>query len=201
MSSLRKKYPVENRDTPPVSTAPVSLGGTVTDTAPASQDAPANEAAPKLEESTAPPPSGTEVSPAEEAAQNAIKQRLEETQRAAAMEREAINQRPQYAESGPNEPLTTEQIIANSGLPDRAKRWLREHPDYISDLNKNNTLIALHDVAKRQAGSEWTDMYFERMDDCLVSNQQRNIKQEQRQRLAILRQRGNIIAARLFLHR
>jgi hypothetical protein len=44
---------------------------------------------------------------------------------------------------------------------------LREHPDFITDLSKNNTLIALHDVAKRQAGSEFSDMYFERMEDLL----------------------------------
>jgi hypothetical protein len=83
------------------------------------------------------------------------------------MEREAINQQPRYAESQPHEPPTTEQIIASTQLPERAKRWLREHSDFISDPSKNATIIALHDVAKRQAGSEWTDMYFEKMEDLL----------------------------------
>jgi hypothetical protein len=85
-------------------------------------------------------------------------------QRAEGLQREAT---PQYAESQPHEPPTTEEIIANSGLPERAKTWLREHPDYIHDPAKNNTIIALHDTAKRQAGSEFTDAYFEKMEDLL----------------------------------
>jgi hypothetical protein len=170
VTSLRKKYRVESdREAPPVSTPPSGHGpyATQVDTAPASSDTPANEAAPKFEEADAPKPSDPGTSPAEKAAQSAIKERLADTQRAHEIERESINQRPQYAEAGPNEPPTAEQIIANSGLPERAKTWLRQHPEHISDLSKNNTLIALHDVAKRQAGSEFSDMYFERMDDLL----------------------------------
>ncbi len=64
-----------------------------------------------------------------------------------------------------------EQIIAGSGLPERAQRWLREHVDYITDPAKNATIIALHDTAKRQAGgSEWTDGYFDKMEELLGLN-------------------------------
>jgi hypothetical protein len=162
MASWRK---VENREAP--QTAPVSLGGTATDTTPAPQDARPQEAAPRPEETITPQSPHEETNPAEKAAQSAIKERLAETERAAAMEREAIAQQPQYAESQPHESPTTEQIIASTQLPERAKRWLREHSDFISDPSKNATIIALHDVAKRQAGSEWTDMYFEKMENLL----------------------------------
>jgi hypothetical protein len=87
--------------------------------------------------------------------------RLEETQRAAAIQREDINQQPRFAKSN------TEEIISATQLPERAKRWLREHPEYIQDISKNATIIALHDVAKRQAGSEWDDRYFEKMEGLL----------------------------------
>jgi hypothetical protein len=172
MSSLRKKYRIESpdRDSPPVTTAPSGHGTepypTQVDTTPAPQDTPPQEAAPKPAESVEPGPSNAE-SPAEKAAKNALKARLAETQRAAEMEREAIAQQPRFAESQPHEPPTTEQIIEATQLPEKAKRWLREHPEYISDINKNQTIIALHDTAKRQAGSEWTDSYFERMEDLL----------------------------------
>jgi hypothetical protein len=167
MSSLRKRYRgahVESSESPPISTSPVSLGGPA-DTPPTPQDTPANEAAPKLEEADAPPPSGTETGPAKEAASDAIKQRLAEMERAAAIERE--NQQPRFADE-PQQKPSTEQIIASSQLPERAKTWLRQHPEYISDPSKNSTIIALHDTAKRQAGgAEWTDMYFEKMEDLL----------------------------------
>ncbi len=78
-------------------------------------------------------------------------------------------QRQQIQQPQPQQP-SAEQIIANSGLPDRAKTWLRQHPEYITDQGKNATIIALHDTAKRQAGNEWTDTYFEKMEDLLGIN-------------------------------
>jgi hypothetical protein len=87
---------------------------------------------------------------------------LRETQHAAEMQN-----RPQYAEPQQQQPQTAEQIIASTQLPPRAKAWLREHPDYVLDPAKNSTLVALHPVAARQAGSEWTDSYFDKMDDLL----------------------------------
>lgn len=70
------------------------------------------------------------------------------------------------------QPPTVESIIANSGLPDRAKTWLRAHPDYISDPSKNQELQGLHRVAARQAGGEFTDAYFDRMEVLLGFKQE-----------------------------
>jgi hypothetical protein len=173
--SLRKRYRPESpdREAPPVSTPPSGHGTepyptqASADTTPTSQDAPAQEAAPKLEEGDAPQPSESGTGPAQEAAQSAIKQRLAETERAASMQREAIQQAPQYAESQSHEPPTVEQIIEATQLPDKAKRWLRAHPEYLTDIAKNNEIIALHNIARRQAGSEWDDRYFEKMEDLL----------------------------------
>jgi hypothetical protein len=169
MVSYRKRHTahIEDREAPPI--APTPGGGhaepypTPVDATPAPADIakpeaetpkPAEQETPKLADS----------SPAEEAAKTAIRQRLAEMERAQELQREAT---PQYAESQPGEPPTVEKIIANSGLPERAKTWLREHSDYISDPSKNATLISLHGVAARQAGSEWTDDYFSRMDELL----------------------------------
>jgi hypothetical protein len=90
-------------------------------------------------------------------------------QRAAEIEREN-RQQPRYADE-PRQQQTTEAVIANTQLPERAKTWLREHPEYITDPSKNATIISLHDVAKRQAGgSEWTDEYFTKMENLLGIN-------------------------------
>lgn len=58
-------------------------------------------------------------------------------------------------------------IIADSGLPDRAKNWLREHPDYITDPRKNSKLQALHEVAERDTGQAFSDAYFDKMEELL----------------------------------
>ncbi len=79
-------------------------------------------------------------------------------------------QRQQPVQQPQQQQPSAEQVIANSGLPDRAKTWLRQHPEYITDQGKNATIIALHDTAKRQAGTEWTDGYFEKMEELLGIN-------------------------------
>jgi putative ABC transport system substrate-binding protein len=78
-----------------------------------------------------------------------MRARLAETERAAEMQREG-HQAPQYVHE-PQQPQqpSPEQIIANSGLPERAKTWLRQHSDFITDPSKNATLIALHGAGKR----------------------------------------------------
>jgi hypothetical protein len=110
-----------------------------------------------------------ESSPAEEAARTALRQRLQEMERAETITRQAAQRpqpQPEFASEPP--PPSVEEIIAGASIPDRAKNWLRQHPEYVADPAKNNTIIALHDVAKRQAGgSEFTDAYFERMEDLL----------------------------------
>jgi hypothetical protein len=112
MSSLRKRYRAENREEPPVSTAPRSGPA---DSTPTSADTSQEDALKKFTEADAPPPSGSETSPAQTAASDAIKQRLQEMERAAEIEREAINQQPRYADE-PQTP-TAEQIIESTQLP------------------------------------------------------------------------------------
>jgi hypothetical protein len=155
MVSFRKRYSPGREDAPSVSTPP---SGHPRQSASPPPDIPKPE---PIEQPT------TEPSPADEAAKSAMRARLQETERAAAMEHETPRQ-PRYAESQPNEPPTAEEIIAATQLPERAKRWLREHSEFIQDPAKNATIIALHDVAKRQAGGEeWTDNYFGRMEELL----------------------------------
>jgi hypothetical protein len=74
----------------------------------------------------------------------------------------------------PQQPLSAEDAIAESGLPDSAKAWLRQHPEYVSDPLKNQEIGALHRVAVRQAGSEWTNDYFEKMETLLGLRQETN---------------------------
>src|SRR5215475_2203475 len=84
-------------------------------------------------------------------------------------------QRPQRQQQPQQQqPPTIEQIIDGSQIPERAKVWLRAHPDYISDPAKNNQLIKMHNVAEYQAGGEFTDEYFNRIEVLL------GLKQEQR---------------------
>jgi hypothetical protein len=119
-----------------------------------------------------------EPSPADKAAQENIqselKKRLHEMENAERLTREAVQQHPQLAAEpqAPQQP-TTEEIIAASGLPERAKAWLREYPEYVSDPIQNARLQKLHAVAEHQAGGQWTPEYFERMEVLL------GLKQEQ----------------------
>jgi len=154
MSSFRKRYlnRVESSprgDVPPVTTAPT-------------------EAA-KLPEPVAdakPPGLPESESPAEKAGQAEIAKRLAEMENA---ERLAREQPPQHVAEPQAEPqeLNAEELIAGANIPDLAKTWLRQHPEYVLDPEKNAEIIALHKIAKRQAGSEFTDDYFERMEDLL----------------------------------
>jgi hypothetical protein len=162
MASLRKKYQGngEDKDAPPVTTMP-----------------PGTEAKlPPIADARPPPEMPEpESSPAEQAAQTAIKQRLAEMERAEALTRQQQSaQQPQFATElaiEPQEPEqqqpTTEHIIASSSLPERMKNWLRQHPDYVTDPVKNNQIQRMHYVAEYQAGGEWTDLYFDRMERLL----------------------------------
>jgi hypothetical protein len=135
------------------------------------------EAAPSVAETaaavTATPDEQSETKPsqAQEAAGAAIRERLAEAERATRITPPNPQQAPQPAiEERPQQP-TAEDIISKSGLPERAQCWLREHSDYVTDPVKNQTLIALHSVAVRQSGAEWTDGYFARMDELLGHKQ------------------------------
>jgi hypothetical protein len=175
LSSFRKRYRGPHSERPePVSTAPVSLGG-VENTPPASEDTPASLDAIKSTEGVEPQSPHEKTNPAEAAATSAIKQRLQEMERAEGLQREAVNQHPRYADESRQQPVTAEDVIAAAQLPAKAKDWLRQHTDYITDPAKNATIIALHDTAKRQAGNtEWTDDYFVKMEELLGLRPQQN---------------------------
>jgi hypothetical protein len=155
MASLRKKYAPQlgnpTRDDEPPVTSPPEVSG-------ARLPEPVADAKPLPEEIKS-------ASPADEAGKAAIQQRLEEMENA-----QRLNQpQPEWHEPAAAEPRqpTVEQIISISGLPERAKDWLRQHPDYVTDQAKNIKLQKMHHVAEYHAGSEYTDEYFNKMDELL----------------------------------
>jgi hypothetical protein len=92
---------------------------------------------------------------------------------AEALQREAIQQSPQFAvEAHEQQAPTAEQIIESSGLPEQAKRWLRQYPEYVSDPIRNAQLQKMHHVAEYQAGGEYTERYFDRMEILLGLRQE-----------------------------
>jgi hypothetical protein len=114
--------------------------------------------------------SSTDAAAQEAAAQAAIRQRMDENAATAG----ALDHKDEPPLPEPQQP-SAEQIIAGSPLPDRAKDWLRQHPEYVTDPIKNAQLQKLHNVAEYQAGGEWTDGYFDRINVLL------GFKQEQLQ--------------------
>jgi hypothetical protein len=166
MASLRKRYQtsVESKDGPPVTTVPVAGA----------------EPPPPVVDAKPPEPPAAEPSPADEAAKTALRQRLQEMENAEALQREATvaQQHPQFATEPQEQQMpTAEQIIESSGLPENAKDWLRRYPDYVLDPIKNAQMQKMHNVAEYQAGSEFTERYFDRMEILL------GIKQEQPRRV------------------
>jgi hypothetical protein len=142
--TLRKKY----QDQDAALASPSQEAGPATETPIAVTEAPQPSAA-------------TEAGKAE------IERRLAENERATTSAPSSPQQEPQYVDD-PQQPLTPEEIIEQSGLPESAQRWLKKHPEYISDMSKNSEIIALHNTAKRQAGGEeWTPIYFEKMESLL----------------------------------
>ena len=158
MASFRRKYQVESKDGPPVTTVPVAGA----------------EPPPPVVDAKSPEPPAAEPSPADEAAKTALRQRLAEMERAENLQREIAQQSPQFATEPQEQQMpTAEQIIESSGLPENAKDWLRRYPDYVLDPIKNAQMQKMHNVAEYQVGGEFTERYFDRMEILL------GIKQEQ----------------------
>jgi hypothetical protein len=171
MASLRKKYAPQVETPSADNDAPI-----------ASTPVQGAEPPPQAVETKPPQPPTTEKqSPADEAAKDALRQRLAEMERAEMLvHQQQPQQAPQHLAAEPQlQPPTTEQIIANARVPDRAKNWLRQHPEFITDPAKNNTLVALHDVAKRMSGEEFSDFYFQQLDNLLGFGQQPQQRQPQ----------------------
>jgi len=166
MASLRKKYSTPHLESPRDEDAPVSVPPIAAANLPpeAVADPPEPVETKPLEQ-----PAPDAKSPTDQAAESALRQRLREMEAAEALQRQP--QQPQYVsepqQSRPQEmppSITTEQIIANAQIPDQAKTWLLAHPDYVSDPIKNAKLVKMHNVAEYQAGGEFTDAYFDRME-------------------------------------
>ena len=64
----------------------------------------------------------------------------------------------------PADPL--EAVLSQAPLPDRAKSWLREHPEFLTDPRKNAALTYHHWQAVEQH-PEYSDEYFLRMEELL----------------------------------
>jgi hypothetical protein len=173
MASLRKKYqsvetPTTHNDAPVASTLVVQAA----EPPPAADDKPLEKPA----ESS---------SPADEAAKNALKARLQEMERAETL---VHQQQPQQGEHRlAAEPPQQQQSPADqleqaiSAMPERVKRWYRAHPEYLVDPEKAAHIQYCHHRAARETGEQFTDPYFERMESLLGFRQQPQPQQRQPQ--------------------
>jgi len=110
---------------------------------------------------TKPPELPETKSPADQAAESALRQRLKEMENAEALQRQ---QPPQFAEE-PQEPQQPQDPLAL--LPPRVQRWYREHPELATDPERAAQVQYCHHVARREVGEEFTDPYFDRMEAML----------------------------------
>jgi hypothetical protein len=147
--ALRKRYKdrIESpdKDGPPVSIPPKPDVPSMTSAA----DVPTSPApdAPK-------PPETTEPSPAEQAGHAEMLKRLREMERAETLQKSEPTQQqgPQLAREPKPQMPSAEDIIERSALPSRAKTWMRQHPDFVTDPAKNALLQKMHNVAEWQSG-------------------------------------------------
>ena len=146
MASLRKKY--SQVDGPPVSTPPTTAA-----------DLPPVEARP-------PPELPPSESPVDKAAKEAIalQLRLKEMERAEQLNRAAAEQPPPPPPQEAQQP-TLEDHIAH--LPPRVQGWYRKHPELATDPEKVAQVQYCHHVAAREVGEQFTEPYYDRMEQML----------------------------------
>jgi hypothetical protein len=163
MSSLRKRYApavsAERPDSPPVAATPV-----------AAAEPPRAAEAPKPLEELAP-----EKSPSDEAANNAIKARLAEMNRAETLQRAPPVQHYERVESRPPE-LSDPVEAAIAAMPPRVRRWYRTNPELLTNPEFAARVQYCHHVAAREVGQQFTDPYFDRMESLLGFRQQQQPK-------------------------
>src|SRR5262245_5586206 len=153
MASLRKKYQgIVDNSNEPVTTAPIV----------AAEPPPATDAPKPVEEIK------TEPSPVEEAAQNAVKQRLAEAERAQELAKTASPPQQQFASEPPQQqrmdPIEQfEQMISH--LPERVRSWYRVGPEFLDE--RAAQIQYAHHVVRRELGEEFTDPYYDRMEYAL----------------------------------
>ena len=154
MASVRRKYQSQlaAKDEPPVTTMP-------------------QETAAKLPEPAVdakPPEPITTESPADVAARSALRDRLREMEQAETIVREATTAQQQE----PQQPqqLTLEQQIAH--LPERIQQWCKTDPRLATDPERIAQAQYCHHVARREVGEEFTDPYYDRMEEMLGLREQ-----------------------------
>ena len=98
------------------------------------------------------PPALEERPPEEVAAKNAIQERLREMQEAEQQAREPVEQ-PHAAEPPPRQ-QTPEEFINHLDVPETTKKWLKRHPEVVTDSALSQEVRALHNTARRRAGGE-----------------------------------------------
>jgi hypothetical protein len=164
MSSIRKRY----RDR-----LVVSAGGNAATDPVAAIPSPSDLIpSPVADAPQAPEPLEQENAVAQ-AAHNAIKQRLAEQEHAEAIAAQPRPEPPQAGEPPPEiTPQIVEAMISNSGLPERAKSWLRRNPTYVSDPEKARAIQSAHWLARHRAGSEFSDAYFAHIESFLGLRQE-----------------------------
>jgi hypothetical protein len=152
MVSARRKYPgVADHSADPV------------------QSPPASEATAKVPDAVEPQsaePIEAKPTPAEEAAKSAIKQRLEEAQRAQHLVQE---QAAQYA-AEPEAPQMDERDqfeAAIQHLPPRIQAWYRNDPSWLTDPERAACITYAHHVSLRETGSVGSDDYYRRMESLM----------------------------------
>ena len=150
MASLRKKYQAqlgspERDDGPPV-LPPPATGAKMPEPA-------ADAGPPELPETK---------SPADQAAESALRQRLEEMENAEALQRQ--QQQPRFAEE-PQAPQEPQDPLAH--LPPRIRDWYERHPELATDPERAAQVQYCHHVARRETGEEFTEPYYDRMEAML----------------------------------
>ena len=136
------------------------------DSSPVMSEPPVRTTMPPVDNS--PPPEDLSASaqsePAEEAAQAAIKQRLAELERAENVSQQP--QPPQFASEPQPQINPLEQVLAT--VPVAARGWLRNHPQYLTDPEKNAQIQHAHLVAARETGdAEFGPKYYARLEEHL----------------------------------
>ena len=151
MASLRKRY-ADRVDAPPVTAPPTGAA-----------KLPDPVADPK------PPEMPATESPVDKAAKEAIalQLRLREMDRAEQLQKKVVQQPPPQAAEpqAPQQQPTLEDHIAH--LPPRVQGWYRKHPEFATDPEKAAQVQYCHHVAAREVGEQFTEPYFDRMEQML----------------------------------
>lgn len=79
----------------------------------------------------------------------------------------ALEAEAKAAKEKPKPEPVTEDPLDRTNLPDTAKRWLRAHPDYLTDPRKNAKIQALHWDVVDEGHQPFSDAYYESLEQHL----------------------------------